>query len=240
MLAMRIPLACVMLFACSTDRHPSVAPPPSTPAPVPAPTVANPIVLKTELDPRFVETIRSVAAPYATWGRVDERPNIAPLKCDMPRPEDYGSKGDIHMSDAEDAPHGKKLYYLWASDRRAYLEVTQHAVASGFAIVKQSFVAVPAGEPKHDLGLVNTPLYDTLEVDGHWLTTGEAKGIYVMTKVGPKEGTDAGWIYGTIDPAGRVTSAGRVASCIGCHEDAPHDRLFGLKAKRRVGASRVQ
>ncbi|MBA3541386.1 MAG: hypothetical protein H0T79_17370 [Deltaproteobacteria bacterium] len=51
-----------------------------------------------------------------------------------------------------------------------------------------------------------------------------------MTKVAttPADGTDAGWIYGTI-VGGEVTSAGRVASCMGCHESASHERLFGLK-----------
>ena len=43
------------------------------------------------------------------------------------------------------------------------------------------------------------------------------------------EGSDAGWVYGTVTPDGRVTSAGRVASCMGCHVDAPHERMFGLK-----------
>jgi hypothetical protein len=45
-------------------------------------------------------------------------------------------------------------------------------------------------------------------------------------------GTDEGWVYGTVTPDGKdVTCAGRVASCMGCHADAPHDRLFGLAKK---------
>jgi hypothetical protein len=69
-------------------------------------------------------------------------------------------------------------------------------------------------------------------VDGHWLATGEPRGLYVMKKLGGGDvpGTDAGWIYGTINPDGTVTSAGRVASCMGCHEAATHERLFGLPA----------
>ena len=44
------------------------------------------------------------------------------------------------------------------------------------------------------------------------------------------EGTDAGWIYGTLTPDGKtVTSAGRVQRCMDCHDVAPHDRLFGLQ-----------
>jgi hypothetical protein len=39
----------------------------------------------------------------------------------------------------------------------------------------------------------------------------------------------AGWVYGTVAPDGTVTSAGRVASCMGCHTpSAKHERLFGL------------
>jgi hypothetical protein len=41
--------------------------------------------------------------------------------------------------------------------------------------------------------------------------------------------TDAGWVYATVTPDGQVTSAGRVASCMGCHEtSATHERLFGV------------
>ena len=50
-----------------------------------------------------------------------------------------------------------------------------------------------------------------------------------MTKVGAKDGADDGWVYGTVAVDGSVTSAGRVASCMGCHdESATHERLFGL------------
>jgi hypothetical protein len=36
-------------------------------------------------------------------------------------------------------------------------------------------------------------------------------------------------VYGTVAADGTVTGAGRIASCMGCHADAPHERLFGLK-----------
>lgn len=239
---MRLLLCVLASTACTTDHHldeprpgpltaPAVAKPaklvkPARPAEPAKPEPARP----TEIDPRFVATIRAASAPYAKWGRVDEKPNIAPMLCDMPhRTGDYGSQGAIHISEAADAPHGKKLYYLWASDRRAYLELGHAPIANGFTIVKQAFAAKPTTEPKREFRYDASPLYDAMQVDGHWMTTGEAKGLYVMTKLGAQDGTDAGWVYGTIDPAGEVTSAGRVATCIGCHEDAPHDRLFGLK-----------
>jgi hypothetical protein len=44
-------------------------------------------------------------------------------------------------------------------------------------------------------------------------------------------GTDEGWIYGTVTSDGKaVTSAGRVESCMTCHQTGTVDRLFGLKA----------
>jgi hypothetical protein len=54
--------------------------------------------------------------------------------------------------------------------------------------------------------------------------------LFIMTKLDPKTpGTDAGWIYGTVDADLKtVTSVGKVPNCIKCHQDAPHDRLFGL------------
>jgi hypothetical protein len=58
----------------------------------------------------------------------------------------------------------------------------------------------------------------------------EKAGLFVMYKVDPATpGTDEGWVYGTVTADGKaVTSAGRVASCMGCHRKAPYDRLFGV------------
>ena len=38
------------------------------------------------------------------------------------------------------------------------------------------------------------------------------------------------WIYGTVSADGQVTSAGQVETCIGCHVEATHDRLFGIRS----------
>jgi hypothetical protein len=53
--------------------------------------------------------------------------------------------------------------------------------------------------------------------------------LFIMLKVDPKTvGTDEGWVYGTVTPDLKtVTSAGRVASCMKCHE-TKSGRLFGL------------
>ena len=59
---------------------------------------------------------------------------------------------------------------------------------------------------------------------------GDYHGLFVMHKLAADTpDTDQGWIYGTIDAKGKVTAAGKVASCIRCHRDADEDRRFGLR-----------
>ena len=98
------------------------------------------------------------------------------------------------------SPHGRKLYHLYAKDRNAYVRGDTQPV--GQAIVKEAWEAVD-GKP------------------------GPKQGLYVMMKTGDVE-SDAGWIYGTQTPEGRLTSSGKVASCMDCHRDAK-DRIFGMK-----------
>ena len=51
-----------------------------------------------------------------------------------------------------------------------------------------------------------------------------------MVKLDPSTpDTDAGWVYGTVSADGKqVNASGRIASCMKCHQQAKHDRLFGL------------
>ena len=67
--------------------------------------------------------------------------------------------------------------------------------------------------------------------DGKLFHAEVKNALFIMYKAEPKtENTDAGWVYGTVSADGQtVTSAGRVQSCMQCHQDAPHGRLFGLK-----------
>jgi hypothetical protein len=55
--------------------------------------------------------------------------------------------------------------------------------------------------------------------------------LFIMFKVDPQTPeTDQGWVYGTVTADGqKVTAMGKIASCMNCHQQAPHDRLFGLK-----------
>jgi hypothetical protein len=190
-------------------------------------------------DARHVDAIRDAVKVYATWGRVDEHPNVAPGMCAMPRPEDYGVAARARRSEADDAPHGKKLYYLYASQKWPYLDAKRTELPIGFAIVKESFAAVPTDEaPAREYkgrddgryGAIPPAIATLVDADGKRLKIGKPMGQYVMVKVGKKPGTDDGWIYGTVDPDGTVTSAGRVASCMSCHDEAgKREKLFGLR-----------
>lgn len=196
-----------------------------------------------EVDPRHVAAIRAAAKDFGAWGRVDEVPNIAPFLCRAPRPADHGAPSHVRMSAAEQAPHGRKLYYLWASDKDRYL-AADGDLPVGFSIVKESFAAVPFAAPPRAagssaanprrLGVTHPAVSWMITPAGEKLMTGERKDLFVMTKVGQQPGTDAGWVYGTVAPDGTVTSAGRVARCMGCHtRSARHERLFGLPAAPR-------
>lgn len=171
-----------------------------------APASAEPSV-----DARHVEVIKRAAKAYVSWGKVDDQSRLAPTLC---APPPSPSKIRLSAADAE-SPHGKKLYYLWASDRAKYLDSKQ-TIPVGFSIVKQSFAAVPAAAT-------------ATAKAGSW-TVGPAKDVFVMVRVGDNTpGSDDGWVYGTVSPDGTVTSAGRVATCMGCHDQqTSRDKLFGL------------
>ena len=63
--------------------------------------------------------------------------------------------------------------------------------------------------------------------EGAWIAVVSMGVLFVMMKGDPAADTDAGWTYGVIDPAGKVTDAGRLDVCMSCHEHAQYDRLFG-------------
>ncbi|MBC7997955.1 MAG: cytochrome P460 family protein [Leptolyngbya sp.] len=161
----------------------------------------------------FHRQFLEAAHQYQNYGKVDDMARWAPWLCSAPPPP------KARMSTSADlSTHGKKIYYLFAKDRNAY--VNQSADQIGQIIVKESWMP-PAGSKE-----------DRLDN-----TTGSAKvptkkqDLFIMMKLDPKSAdTDDGWVYGTVTPDGKeVTSAGRVQSCMTCHTNAQHGRLFGLK-----------
>ncbi len=195
----------------------------------------------------FHQPLLDATAAYEDLGRVDDETRWAPYLCRMPMP------GQARPSESGDgATHGEKLYSLFAKDREQYLRPTSDTVAVGQVVVKESWGleeiraadAIVAGKylsPAEQAALTQKQLIDYQRTqsgfhpyatrDGKIFRATERAGLYVMVKVGSADApnTDQGWIYGTLTMDRKITSAGRVASCMGCHESADHDRLFGLE-----------
>jgi hypothetical protein len=204
-----------------TARDPAT-PPIQPPPPVDAPGGAGET---TEAD--WPALILAIAAEYTGYERVSDRADWAPFLCRPPEPAVLASAAP------EQSPHGDKLYYLYAKNGEEYIRLPWQKegtrAAAGQAVVKQSFhpVKVSAAEARRSGR-------DTAVRRGIHYTTGEQGELFIMAKVASgvpaPAATDEGWIYGVTDPHGqRILASGRIASCMGCHEKAPHDRLFGLK-----------
>jgi hypothetical protein len=225
-------LSCLLLMAmfsalaCSS-RLPAerAAPASATTEDVPGtPARAEPVAdtAKTEID-RWRESVLAAVADYRSYTKVADYPLWAPEMCAAPRPSVQ------FMSDATAGrAHGQKLYFLWVKDLAAYnpprASMTEETPqGAGQIIVKETFHAIE-GE-------------GSIEANGKKYKAGERGPLFVMMRFDDKrEGTDRGWIYATLTEDGKeVTSAGRTESCMGCHDDAGDDRVFGVRADKNDG-----
>lgn len=160
---------------------------------------------------------------------------FAPTLCRIPRP------GQYELSSSKDGnTHGQKIYSLYAFDPVAYGapptmmmpmmdgKDTPKLVGVSQAIVKEAFAPKQVDGPTAGL---HEPAPATR--DGKFFGKGDPAGLYVMFKPTDVDfETDAGWVYATITPDGNITAAGKIRSCIGCHQKNP-DRVFGMP--REVG-----
>ncbi len=205
------------------------------------PPAASPAEARPAIEAELLEAVRV----YRTYGHVDDEVRWAPSLCRPPQP----SIGRVSESDDE-RTHGRKLYYVLARDRTAYLDVANRPAPVGQVIVKESWHAEEIGEDVEvesrpadprplDAG-ADVPVAPGIRFgcylplatkDGKRFTTGEKGPLFVMMKKDPSTpDTDEGWVYATLTADGKsVTASGRVASCMRCHSTAPHDRQFGLK-----------
>lgn len=177
-----------------------------------------------ENDPAFHARLLEIAATYEGLARVDDELHWAPFLCRQPMPSQ-----PRRSASPDPDTHGRKLYYVFAKDRTGYLQRDGKPPAPvGQVVVKEAWSVeeVPA-----------TTSYDRtqspvryLKQDDRLYHAKEKAGLFVMFRLDPATpGTDLGWVYGTLDADGaRVTSSGRVQSCMGCHTQAPSERLFGI------------
>jgi len=193
-------------------------------------------------DKAFHPVLLRIAAEYKRYGRMGEPVRFAPALCAAGRSPN--AVDQLRFSAAStDTPHSRKLYYLYAKNRTEYRE-RRTSMPIGQTIVKESWQPVevkddgdvPAFGPGSNFDVATNPN------DGKLYRPGKQSSLFIMVKTDPKmPGTDQGWVYGTVTPDGkRVTSAGRVQSCMACHTSAPRDRMFGLPRKDGGGVGRKQ
>ena len=201
----------------------------------------------------FDDRLLKIASEYKSYGRVDDETRWAPWLCRMPLPS------QVRFSQSEDEEsHGKKLYYLFARDRRAYMDSSKSDEQTGQVVVKESWHPIKSNQELTTMrdDSETDPITDRSDNESNSVKessiaglvfggssypfarkgqqlyrTGKKAGLYIMFKTDTNTAdTDQGWVYGTVTADGKtVTSSGAVKSCIACHKDAPNDGLFGIQ-----------
>lgn len=153
----------------------------------------------------------------------------------LPRLKGKGS------SDREPAPIGqvivKEAHEPLEISRARYDELRRRPRAPG-AVRTLDFKSSDDGQPNLRDQLVDSeaefrPIARrAAEGAVRWYEAGPIAGLFLMMKEEPRTaGTDQGWIYATLAADRKaITAIGKIPSCMGCHQQAPHDRLFGLPA----------
>ncbi len=184
-------------------------------------------------------SILDAAREYRDFEFVYTTPNWSPLDCRRPE------KSGTFSASAESTTHGQKLYFLFVRESMAYWMASRLATQPiGQTLVKETWlpvevdpddplVAIHSGESvesnvgnPHD----DNPLIP-VQRDGKSYQPGSKGPLFIMHYLGKyAHDIDNGWIYATLTPdALSITAIGRIESCMKCHNDAPHDRLFGMK-----------
>ncbi len=177
-----------------------------------------------ENNPAFHGRLRELAVAYTGYARVDDELHWAPYLCRQPMPS-YPRRSASMNRDT----HGRKLYYVFAKDRDAYLgRNAKTPEIAGQAVVKEAWeVAEVPADTAYDTTV--SPVRYLREADKLYHAK-QKSSLFIMYRTDhATPDTDNGWVYGTLSPdAQTITSAGRVQSCMSCHQDAPHGRLFGV------------
>ena len=180
--------------------------------------------LQAENNPAFHARLLELASTYPSFARVDDELHWAPFLCRQPMP----SGPRRSMSTMEDT-HGRKLYFVFAQDRAAYLGRDGKSPAfEGQAVIKEAWTTeeVPADTAYNK---TQSPVM-YLPEGGKLFHAKDRAGLFIMYRLpSGTPGTDDGWVYGTVDATSKsVTSAGTVPACMNCHKQAKFERLFGI------------
>lgn len=234
----------VCLVGCQPKTSPA-GPDPKTAA-SPAPAVESAAPVQTAVDAEAARSLMDRIAKGYSWLARADGLYWAPWDCKAPPPP------PTFASAATDGEHARKLYHLRMQSPEAYVSATGSTLPSQVGIPVQGRDAGPwlkfAGPPdasapewsvfaETDQVLVKESYFPhectddsirAVKMSGKTFCLDQPGALFVMARPrAAKTATDDGWIYGTIS-GGTVTSSGLVASCMGCHQKAPHGRMFGL------------
>jgi hypothetical protein len=210
---------------------------------------STPVERKPDPSRKFHTRLLEIAKSYKPFGRVDDDARWAPTLCRAP------SLPAVRFSASKDTKtHGQKLYSMFAKERKAYVAPPEKGQPVGQVIVKQSWVPEEiahkgqGGDPVRqkakeaakgkDAGSGATDKDDSFfpyaRKSGKVYKASRQAELFIMYKLDPStKDTDRGWVYGTVSADGKkVTAAGRLESCMKCHQKAAHDRVFGLPKQK--------
>ncbi|MGE3806965.1 MAG: cytochrome P460 family protein [Gemmataceae bacterium] len=205
------------------------------------------------------DRLLEIARTYEKIGRVDDEFRWAPGLCRMPNPgRVYFSKSkdaDTHgqklyslfakdrlaylrlngAKEAQTSPVGQILIKeSWTCEEMKTPPQPQQLRGQFRQLEQQRPAQQQQQQQQNDLDFLHRgELFSPYaQKDGKWYHASKKAGLYIMLKDDPKTpNTDQGWIYATVSADGKsVTAAGKIASCMNCHEQARHDRLFGAKS----------
>jgi hypothetical protein len=227
-----------------------------------ASAVAECIEPWTEQEFQLRERLLQIAGEYLRYGRVDDEARWAPYLCRMPNPSmarfsaadsPDGHAQKLYFLFARDRAGYVNL------DRpkdKAVPAFQVGAKGEPQVVVKEAWAPeLYQGETPPDLrrslaqdavsasgSVYGGGYYPYVQKDGKTYHAAKKSGLFVMFQADGKltaheaPDTDDGWLYGTLTADGKtVTAAGKIKSCMECHQQAPHGRLFGLAGKAAEG-----
>lgn len=177
---------------------------------------------------QFEKALLDIGQSYETFHLVDADARWGPMAC----MENDDSLVYAGFSESQDSPtHGRKMYLLFAKQLTGALHVADNNPV-GQVIVKEAWVPeeVKGNQTPGSIPRNGKQVVPYAHSGGKLYQASQKASLFIMFKMDPlTPDTDEGWVYGTVTPDGKtVTSAGKVESCMKCHQKAPHDRLFGL------------
>jgi hypothetical protein len=193
----------------------------------------------------FENRLVDIAQEYESYGRIDPVMRWAPTDCRAP-----GPPHPVFSESKDSGTHGQKLYSLFVKQRpKGFSSSGEYTLGKqpnpiGQVVVKEAWLAEEMTDESQQLEPVIRKIrvrrgdafeeyvdrfFPYARKDGQLYRAGQKASLFIMFKLDPKTpATDNGWVYGTVSADGKqVTSAGRLESCMNCHLQAAHDRLFG-------------